>query len=81
MESVLGVRTFVRKVPILSGLSHAVLENLASRMTLVKVPDGTAVVSQGEVGDRLYIVKDGEAEVVARGDDGEEKELARLSKN
>src|SRR5919112_784523 len=81
LDRVLGVRMFIRKVPVLSGLSHAVLEDLASRMTLEKVPDGTAVVSQGEVGDRLYIVKDGEAEVVARGDDGEEKELARLSKN
>jgi MFS family permease len=81
LESVLGVRMFVRKVPVLSGLSHGVLEDLASRMTLVKVPDGTAIVSQGEVGDRLYIVKDGEAEVVARGEDGGETELATLSKN
>jgi MFS family permease len=81
LDRVLGVRMFVRRVPVLSGLSHAVLEDLASRMTLEKVPDGTAVVSQGEVGDRLYIVKDGEAEVVARADDGQEKELATLSKN
>ena len=81
MESVLGVRMFVRKVPVLSGLSHAVLEDLVSRMTLEKVPDGTAVVSQGEVGDRLYIVKDGEAEVAARGEDGRETDLATLSKN
>jgi Cyclic nucleotide-binding domain len=81
LDRALGVRMFVRKVPVLSGLSHAVLEDLASRMTLEKVPDGTAVVSQGEVGDRLYIVKDGAAEVVARGDDGQEKELAALSKN
>jgi MFS family permease len=81
LDRVLGVRMFIRKVPVLSGLSHAVLEDLASRMTLEKVPDGTAVVSQGEVGNRLYIVKDGEAEVVARGDDGQEKELATLSKN
>jgi MFS family permease len=81
LDRVLGVRMFVRKVPVLSGLSHAVLEDLASRMTAEKVPDGTAVVSQGEVGHRLYIVKDGEAEVVARGDDGHEKELATLSKN
>jgi len=50
-------------------------------MTLEKVPDGTAVVRQGEVGDRLYIVKEGEAEVVARGEDGEETEVAMLSKN
>ena len=81
LDRVLGVRMFIRKVPVLSGLSHAVLEDLASRMTLEKVPDGTAVVSQGEVGNRLYIVKDGEAEVVARGDDEQEKALATLSKN
>jgi MFS family permease len=81
LDRALGVRMFVRKVPVLSGLSHAVLEDLASRMTPEKVLDGTAVVSQGEVGHRLYIVKDGEAEVVARGDDGQEKELAKLSKN
>jgi MFS family permease len=81
LDRVLGVRMFIRKVPVLSGLSHAVLEDLASRMTLEKVQDGTAVVSQGEVGDRLYIVKDGEAEVVARGDAGQEKKLATLSKN
>ena len=76
LEGVLGVRMFIRKVPVLSGLSHAVLEDLASRMTLEKVLDGTAVVTQGEVGDRLYIVKEGEAEVVAQG-----QELATLSKN
>ena len=81
LENVLGVRMFVRGVPVLSGLSHAVLEDLASRMTLEKVPDGTAVVKEGEVGDRLYIVKEGEAEVVARGEDGGETELAALSKN
>ena len=80
LDSVLGARMFVRKVPVLSGLSHAVLEDLASRITLQKVPDGTAVVVQGDVGDRLYIVKEGEAKVVARGEDGEETGLAELSK-
>ena len=81
LDRALGARMFVRKVPVLAGLSHAVLEDLASRMRLEKVPNGTVVVSQGEVGDRLYIVKDGEAEVLARGEDGQEKELATLSKN
>jgi MFS family permease len=81
LERVLGVRMFVRKVPVLSGLSHAVLEDLASRITLEKVPDEAVVVRQGEVGDRLYIVKDGEAEVVAQGEDGSETEVATLSKN
>lgn len=81
LDGVLGARMFVRKVPALSGLSHAVLEDLASRITLEKVPGGTAVVSQGEVGDRLYIVKEGEAEVVARNEEGREEELAELNKN
>lgn len=81
LERVLGVRMFVRKVPVLSGLSHAVLEDLASRVSLERFPDGTEIVRRGEVGDHLYIVKEGEAEVVARGEDGKETELATLSKN
>jgi len=81
LDRVLGVRMFVRKVPVLSGLSHAVLEDLASRMTPEKVPDGTAVVSQGEVGERLYIVKEGEAQVIASKEQGGETALATLSKN
>ena len=80
LDRVLGARMFVRKVPVLAGLSHAVLEDLASRMTLEKVPDGTVVVSQGEVGHRLYIVGDGEAEVAARGEDGQEKGSLRRSR-
>ena len=36
---------------------------------------------EGEVGDRLYIVKEGEAEVVARGEGEREFEVATLSKN
>lgn len=81
LESVLGVRMFVRKVPTLSGLSHATLEDLASRMKLESFPDGTEVVREGETGDRLYIVKEGDAEVVASDEDGREEELATLTKN
>ena len=81
LEDVLGVRMFVRKVPALAGLSHAVLEDLASRMTLEKVPEGTEIVRQGEVGDRLYIIKEGEAEVLAQGEEDREVEMATLTKN
>lgn len=81
LESVLGVRMFVRKVPTLSGLSHATLEDLASKMKLESFPDGTEVVREGETGDRLYIVKEGDAEVVASDEEGREEELATLTKN
>lgn len=81
LENVLGVRMFVRKVPALSGLSHATLEDLASKMKLESFPDGTEIVREGETGDRLYIVKEGDAEVVASDEEGREEELATLTKN
>jgi len=80
IEEALGVRIFIRRVPVLAGLPHRVLEDLASRMRLESIPENTAIVREGDVGDRLYIVKEGEAEVVARGDGEKEVTLATLSK-
>ena len=81
LEDAVGVRVFVRRVPVLSSLPHRALDDLASRMELQKIPEGTDIVREGEVGDRLYIVKEGEAEVVARGEGEREFEVATLSKN
>jgi MFS family permease len=80
LESVLGVRVFIRQVPVLSSLSHGVLDDLASRMQLEKVPDDTVIVRQGEHGDRLYIIKSGEAEVVVKGNREQEVALETLAK-
>ncbi len=41
---------------------------------------GEVVFRQGDLGDKLYIIVEGEAEVVERGADGEERVLARLKK-
>jgi MFS family permease len=81
MEDALGVRVFIRRVPVLSSLPHRALEDLASRMRLEKVPEATEIVREGDVGDRLYILKEGEAEVVARGEGEREVGVATLSKN
>jgi MFS family permease len=81
LEQVLGVRMFVRRVPVLAGLPHVVLEDLGSRMTLDKVPGGAEIVREGDVGDRLYIIREGEAEVVARGGGQTEVSVATLEKN
>ena len=67
LEDAVGVRVFVRRVPVLSSLPHRALDDLASRMELQKIPEGTDIVREGDVGDRLYILKEGEAEVVVRG--------------
>jgi MFS family permease len=81
LEDALGVRVFVRRVPVLAGLPHRLLEDVASRSRLERFGDGEAVVRQGEVGDRLYMVKDGEAEVAARGEGEDEVTVATLSKH
>jgi MFS family permease len=81
LEDTLGVRVFVRRVPVLAGLPHRLLEDVASRSRLERFRDGEAVVREGEVGDRLYMVKDGEAEVAARGEGEREVVVATLSKH
>jgi MFS family permease len=81
LEDAVGVRVFVRRVPVLTSLPHRALDDLASRMELQKIPEGTDIVREGDVGDRLYILKEGEAEVVVRGEGKSEVEVAMLSKN
>ena len=66
---------------VLSSLPHRALDDLASCMELQKIPEGTDIVREGDVGDRLYILKEGEAEVVARAEGEREVEVATLSKN
>lgn len=79
LESALGVRIFLRQVPVLTTLSRAVVDDLALRVQLERVPAGTLIVHQGEAGDKLYIVKQGDVEVIARGDDGHDVRVATLS--
>lgn len=63
LESILGVRVFLRGVPMLASLSRQDLDELAPRFEFTAVPAGTSIVREGERGRRLYIVKDGEVEV------------------
>jgi CRP-like cAMP-binding protein len=57
----------LRSVPMLSLLSPPTLESLARALTPADVPAGVDVVTQGEEGDRFYVIADGEVEVVADG--------------
>jgi MFS family permease len=57
----------LRSVPMLSLLPPPTLESLARALTPAEVPAGVDVVTQGEEGDRFYVIADGEAEVIADG--------------
>ena len=53
----------LRSLPLFAPLSAPVMERLASRLVPVEVLAGTAIVRQGDPGDRFYIVSDGEVTV------------------
>lgn len=63
LEEVLGVRIFLRGVPLLAGLSRPLLDELAPQFEAVRFPAGAIVVREGESGDHLYIIRSGEVEV------------------
>lgn len=57
----------LRSLPIFASLPPPTLEPLARALALEVVPAGDDVISQGEDGDRLYVITEGEVEVIADG--------------
>jgi MFS family permease len=53
----------LRHVPMFAPLSIGALENLSRRLAETPVPAGHAVVREGEPGDRVYLVAEGEFDV------------------
>ena len=62
--------SLLRSLPLFAGLGAPELEALARRLVPVTIAAGHEVVKQGEPGDRVYVVADGELEVVPRRDIG-----------
>jgi len=56
---------------VFADLPSAELERLASAMSEVDVEAGDAVVTNGDFGYALYVIEEGEADVVVEGDDAE----------
>ena len=54
-------------VPLFAPLARPLLESLAGALTRVDVPAGTTVVTEGEVGDRFYVVAEGRLDAVHAG--------------
>lgn len=57
----------LRGAPLLRGLTMLSLEALAARLQRLPVRLGEAVVREGEMGDRFYLVADGQLEVTIDG--------------
>ncbi len=57
----------LRSVPMLAPLPLPSIEQLARGLEPAEVPAGATVFSQGDVGDRYYVIESGQAEVVGGG--------------
>jgi MFS family permease len=49
----------LRAIPMFQPLAPPVLEQLSWKLIPVEVPAGTAIMREGEVGDRFYVIADG----------------------
>jgi MFS family permease len=58
----------LRRVPLFAPLPELVLESVAAQLVPVGVEPGTAVVQEGEEGDRFYVIQEGELDVTASGE-------------
>jgi CRP/FNR family transcriptional regulator, cyclic AMP receptor protein len=53
----------LRRINILAGLSDAQLQMVAKLVELEQAPEGATIVSQGQPGDSLYFILEGELQV------------------
>jgi MFS family permease len=58
----------LRGVPMLGVLPEVVLERLARVSELVRIPAGRTVFTEGDPGDRFYVIESGTVDVSIRGD-------------
>jgi cAMP-dependent protein kinase regulator len=55
------------EVPLFSHCSKKDLQTIARNLEVVEVPEGARIVSQGEAGNAVYVLLDGNATVVRNG--------------
>jgi sigma-B regulation protein RsbU (phosphoserine phosphatase) len=54
----------IRSVPLLTSLPPEEIDHLAESLRSVEIPAGVLLLEEGAIGDRLYIVLDGEIEIL-----------------
>jgi CRP/FNR family transcriptional regulator, cyclic AMP receptor protein len=74
--SVMERIVFLRRVPLFADLDTGDLERVARIASERLFADGEQIAEQGEIGGEVFIIVTGAIRVSARGEDGQEHELA-----
>ncbi len=69
---------FIKQSLPFSKLSHERLQWLANHVEDVVAPAGQIIFSQGEQGDKCYLIRSGKIEIVSKDENGQEQQLALL---
>jgi len=82
MKHAQGARAlrFLRKLPLLKGLSDNDLIRAAARMPMRKYQDGDALIKYGERGDELFLIRYGKVRVLRPDGKGGSMEVVKLGR-
>ncbi len=65
----------VKKIPLFASIPEADLEKINARLKAIPCTEGEIIISEGEVGDCLYIIRSGQVKVVANSDNEQDDEI------
>jgi acetate kinase len=71
---------FLKGIEILSDLPSVDLALIAENAQMMDFPDGSVIIKRGEPGRFLWVVYDGEVEVLLTEDDGSQRTVAKLER-
>jgi len=71
-------RAFLTRIPIFAGLPDRVMDLIAGTLRVVRVVAGAQLLREGEHARSMFVVREGELQILKRGRDGTEYKLAVL---
>jgi putative ABC transport system ATP-binding protein len=78
VQEAAAVCEFLSQSSVFKGLTPATLAEVAEKMRRARFPAGTAIVRQGEAGDKFYLIRSGSVDVIVGLGTAEEHRVATL---
>jgi MFS family permease len=79
-EQMLDVRVFLLQVPVLNQLPVELLDTVVQRLDLERFAPGQTIIREGDIGDRLYLIRTGNVHISHRAGREHVVDLSTLSR-